>query len=146
MVHFGGKFIKQKLLGTPYLVGVGHLFGTRIWKDLGLDSLSRGVYNTKVVVNVPNSAQPQGQGIGLEGPTGPWKANVWLSRHTLVIILTLTTTYFFKKSFESSRVTQANLIHKGQCVCVFALYTNPNPWTDQDEIWQRGGPRGGEGS
>ena len=26
-VLFGGKFIKQKLQGTPYLVGVGHLFG-----------------------------------------------------------------------------------------------------------------------
>ena len=39
-------------------------------------------------------------------------ANVWLSLHTLVIILTLTTTHFFKTSFESSRacrVTQASL-------------------------------------
>ena len=26
-VHFGGKFITQKLLGTPNLVGVGHLRG-----------------------------------------------------------------------------------------------------------------------
>ena len=36
-VHFGGNFIKQKLPGTPNLVGVGHLIGPqiRIWKDLG---------------------------------------------------------------------------------------------------------------
>ena len=35
-VHFGGKFIKQKLLGTPDLVGVGHPIGPQIqfWKDL----------------------------------------------------------------------------------------------------------------
>ena len=26
-VHFGGNFIKQKLLGTPNLVGVGHPIG-----------------------------------------------------------------------------------------------------------------------
>ena len=78
---FGGKFIKQKLLGTPNLVGVGHLMGPQIqilfWSHG--HSLSRGVYNTKVVVNVPKSAWPQGQGIGLEGAAGPWKANVWLS-------------------------------------------------------------------
>ena len=94
----------------PQLSGVGHLFGPQIWiwKDLGLDSLSRVVYNIKVVVNVPNSAWPQGQIISLEGPAGPWKANVWLSPHTLVNILTLTTTYFFKKSFESSRAMPGN--------------------------------------
>ena len=36
-MHFGKNFIKQKLQGTPDLVGVGHLFGPqiRIWKDLG---------------------------------------------------------------------------------------------------------------
>ena len=36
-VHFGGNSIKQKLLGTPKLVGVGHLIGPQIqiWKDLG---------------------------------------------------------------------------------------------------------------
>ena len=27
--------------------------------------------------------------------------------------------------------------------CVSVLYRNPNRWTDQDEIWHRGGPRGG---
>ena len=56
-VHFGGKFIKQKLLGTPKLVGVGHLFGPQIqiWKDLGPvsfwsygASLSRGVIKSKL--------------------------------------------------------------------------------------------------
>ena len=37
---FGGHFIKQKLLGTPILVGVGHLFAPhiQIWKNLGLVS------------------------------------------------------------------------------------------------------------
>ena len=36
-MHFGEIFIKQKLLGTPNLVGVGHLRGPQIqiWKDLG---------------------------------------------------------------------------------------------------------------
>ena len=36
-VRFGENFIKQKLLGTPNLVGVGHLRGPQIqiWKDLG---------------------------------------------------------------------------------------------------------------
>ena len=35
--HFGKNLIKQKLQGTPDLVGVGHLFGPQIWirKDLG---------------------------------------------------------------------------------------------------------------
>ena len=51
---FGGHFIIIKLLGTPNLVGVGHLFRHKIWiwKDLGLVcfwshgvSLSWGVYN-----------------------------------------------------------------------------------------------------
>ena len=58
-VLFGKNFIKQKLLGTPNTVGVGHFFGCQIqiWKDLGLvcfwgcvASLSRRVYNTIVVV------------------------------------------------------------------------------------------------
>ena len=33
----GENFKKQKLQGTPNLVGVGHLFGPQIqiWKDLG---------------------------------------------------------------------------------------------------------------
>ena len=36
-VRFGENFIKQKLKGTPDLVGAGHLFGPqiRIRKDLG---------------------------------------------------------------------------------------------------------------
>ena len=36
-VHFGENFINQKLLGTPNLVGVGHLRGSQIqiWTDLG---------------------------------------------------------------------------------------------------------------
>ena len=61
---FWWKLDQQKLLGTPNLVGVGHLIGPQIqiWKDQGLDSFSRGVYKTKVVVNVANSAWPQGQG------------------------------------------------------------------------------------
>ena len=75
VVHFGENFIKQKLLGTPNLVGRGHLFRPQIWKDLGPVcfwsrglSLSRGVYKIKVVVYVVNRyplnrAWPQGQGI-----------------------------------------------------------------------------------
>ena len=37
VVHFVENFIKQKLQGTPNLVGVGHLFVPKIWiwKDLG---------------------------------------------------------------------------------------------------------------
>ena len=81
---------KTKVAGYPQLSGVGHFIGPQIWirKDLGPvcfwshgHSLSRGVYNTKVVLNVPNSAWPLGQGIGLEGPAGPWKANYWLSHY-----------------------------------------------------------------
>ena len=36
-VRFGGNFMKQKLQGTPDLVGASHLFGPqiRIRKDLG---------------------------------------------------------------------------------------------------------------
>ena len=57
-VHFGKNSIKQKLLGTPNLVGVGHLIGPQIqiWKDQGLDSFSRGVYKIKVAV--PMSGYP----------------------------------------------------------------------------------------
>ena len=40
-------------------------------------------------------------------------------------------------------------LNKGQCWCVSVwlsvLYRNPNGWMDQDEIWNRGGPRGGGG-
>ena len=68
VVHFGVKFITQKLLVTPNLVGVGHLRGPqiRIWKDLGPvcfwscgPSFSWRVYNTKVVVHVPNRYPPK---------------------------------------------------------------------------------------
>ena len=40
-MRFGENFIKQKLQGTPDLVGAGHLFGPQIWiwKDLGPLSL-----------------------------------------------------------------------------------------------------------
>ena len=36
-MHFGGKFITQKLYVTPHLVRVGYLIGPQIqiWKDLG---------------------------------------------------------------------------------------------------------------
>ena len=63
-VHFGKNFIKQKMQGTPNIVGVGHLFGPQIWiqKDLGSmsfwshgHSLWRGVHKTKIVWYVPNS-------------------------------------------------------------------------------------------
>ena len=40
--------------------------------------------------------------------TGPWKANVWLSQHTLVTILNLTLYTLFKTSFESFWATSAN--------------------------------------
>ena len=55
----GRNFVKQKLLGTSNLVGVGHLLGPqiRIWKDLGPvyywshgASFPRRVYKIKVVV------------------------------------------------------------------------------------------------
>ena len=61
-MHFDGHFIAQKLQSTPNLLRVVHLFGPQIWilKDLGPvsiwscgHSLSRGVYNTKVVVYAP---------------------------------------------------------------------------------------------
>ena len=63
VVHFGKNFVKQKLLGLPNTVGLGHLLGPQILiqKDLSLVSfwsrglsLSRRVYNSKVVVYVPN--------------------------------------------------------------------------------------------
>ena len=56
-MRFDENFLKQKLLRTPDLVGMGHLFGPQIqiWKDLGLVSfwsLSSAFwlkfYNTKV--------------------------------------------------------------------------------------------------
>ena len=60
-------------------------------------SLSQGVYNTKVVVYVPNryppnSARPQGQGIGLEGPGRPMSGYLNI---LYVIILNLTFQYYF---------------------------------------------------
>ena len=63
-VHFGEKFIKQKLLSTPNLVGADHIFGPeiRIRTDLGPMSFwSHGhwflgkVYQTKVVEDLSNS-------------------------------------------------------------------------------------------
>ena len=47
--------------------------------------------------------------------------------------------YFFEKT--------ENLIHKGQClyVCVCVLHSNPNCWTDLNEIWHGRGPGGREG-
>ena len=57
---------------------------------------------------VPYSAWTQGQGIGLEGPIGPWKANVWLSIHTLTIIVDLRTSILLNIYFESSRATPGN--------------------------------------
>ena len=62
-MYFGGNFITQNLLGTPKIVGVGHLLGTQnwIWKDFSQvffwrcgASLSRRFYKKKVVVFVPN--------------------------------------------------------------------------------------------
>ena len=69
---FGFNFLTKKLQGTPKLVGVGHLIGPQIWvwKNLGPvcfwshGTFPRRLYEIKVVVNVPNSAWPQGQGIG----------------------------------------------------------------------------------
>ena len=121
-VHFEGKFITQKLLGTPNLVGVGHFIGPqiRIWKDLGPvsfwshgASFPRRVYKIKAVVHIPNryppnSVWPQGQGIGLEGPTGLWKANLWLSQHAWVINHHLHFNALFKTSFESSQAMPGN--------------------------------------
>ena len=98
-VHFGGNFIEQKLLGTPKLVQVGHLFGPQIqiWKDMAqCVSVSRRFYKIKVVVYVPNSAWPQGQ------------ANVWLSQHTFGIKSNLESQYYFNTYFESSRATPGN--------------------------------------
>ena len=121
-VHFGRNFIKQKLLGTPHLVRVGHLIGPQIqiWKDLALvcfwshgNSLSRGVYNTKVVKYVPNrypshSAWPQGPSCQcLAIPIYIWYQ-----------ILRLNT--LFKTSFDSSRATKAST----EYMLINGLYTN----------------------
>ena len=63
-VHFGENFKKQKLQGTPDLVGAGHLLRPQIWiwKDLGPMSFWShghshwiGVNKTKVVWDHPNS-------------------------------------------------------------------------------------------
>ena len=120
-VHFGGHFVKQKLLGTPNLVQAVHLFGCQIqiWKDLGPvsfwshgPSISRGVYKIKAVVYVPNryslkSAWSQGQDQCLAIPT--CIKNKTHLNHP-----------------RQCRVTTAILLNKGQCrcgclfVCVFS--------------------------
>ena len=66
------------------------------------------VYNTKVVVNVPKSAWQQGQGIGLEGPAGPWKANSGYPHILLVSNQILSLNTIFNTYFESSRATPGN--------------------------------------
>ena len=62
-VRFGEHFIKQKFLGTPNLMGVGHLMELQIHicKDLGPvcfwshgASFPKRVYKIKVVMHVPN--------------------------------------------------------------------------------------------
>ena len=83
-MHFGGKFIKQKLLDNPNLVGVGHLTGPHIWKDLGLDSLSRGVYKIKVVVH-----NHRDRALAWRGPQGPGRPMSGYPPHTLLIKLNL---------------------------------------------------------
>ena len=45
-VCFGKNFIKQKLLGTPDLVGVGHLFGPQIWIPMDLGPCPSGAMVT----------------------------------------------------------------------------------------------------
>ena len=64
-----------------------------------------------------------------------WNSNPWNSKHESPPIIT-------------RPELPPNLLNKGQCVCVClsVLYKNPKCWTDQDEIWHGGGPRGGEGS
>ena len=60
-VYFGGNFLKQKLQGTPNLVGAGYLLGPQIQKDLGPMFWSHGhsywrlAFKIKVFVYVPNS-------------------------------------------------------------------------------------------
>ena len=87
-MHFGENFIKQKLQGTPDLVGAGHLFGPQIWKDLGPmsfwshgHSLWRIAYKIKVAWYVPNSyfmtldtlyLASRVQGAQKGGPVGFW--------------------------------------------------------------------------
>ena len=50
-MHFGGKFIKQKLQGTPNLEGVGYPIGPQIqfWKDL-----LQGEFITQKLLGTPN--------------------------------------------------------------------------------------------
>ena len=78
-MHFGGHY-HTKVTGRPQISEVGQLTGPqiKIWIDLGpvcfwslSASLSRRFYKIKVVVDVPYSAWPQGQGIGPQGPGGP---------------------------------------------------------------------------
>ena len=128
----GGKFITQKLLGTPNLVGLGYLIGPQIqiWKDLALvcfwshgNSLSRGVYSTKVVKYVPNrypshSAWPQGPSCQcLAIPIYFW--------YQISRLNTL-----FKTSFDSSRATKAST----EYMLINGLYTN---WPHHFSWWDR---------
>ena len=150
-MHFGGRFITQKLLGTPNLVGVGQFFGPpiRIWKDLDPmcfwclgASFSRWVYNTKVVVYVPNrypsnGAWPQGQGIGLEGWAGPWRPMSGFLNKLESSNKTYASILFLKPHLNhpgQCRVTQASLLNKGQCVsvCVFPIEIRTPGW-----IWMK---------
>ena len=116
------KLIKRKVSEYPQFSGGGPTFWTLIL-DLdgpgpgvlwGCDaSFSSGVYIIKVAVQVlnrypPNSAWPQGQGIGLEVPAGPQKANVWLSQVIFCHLSVLKTRYAFKTLFKSSRVMPGN--------------------------------------
>ena len=51
---------------------------------------------------------------GLEGPAGPWKANVWLSQLAWVIKLNLTNNYYLKSDLNhpgQCRVTQASWLY-----------------------------------
>ena len=100
-MKFGTEVVLKDLVGVGYSIGPQ----IQIWKDLGLDSFSRGVYKIKVVVHVPYSAWTQGQGIGLEAlegqclaipiyfiyPTKPYNLNT-----------------IFKTYFESSRAMLGN--------------------------------------
>ena len=65
-VRFSENFIKQKLQGT--LLDPKSRTGSTWSRG---HSLSRGVYNTKVVVNVPNSAWPMSGSPHILGPGRP---------------------------------------------------------------------------
>ena len=87
---FWRTLYQTKVARHPELSGVGHLIGPQIRKDLcvsgGMVPHFQGEFTTQ---------KPQGQGIGLEEPAGPWKAYVWLSQHSLLIILNLTLKFSF---------------------------------------------------